>query len=77
MKNWTHKIIRELHKRYTEIPSELSRFAKDTLLIPKDDMAGARNFVEILNELEKEGYITWNACTITWDEDGKEIFGEN
>ena len=76
MKNWTYQIIEELRENYSEVPSDLTRFAKQTLLVPPTDLASITNFTRVLNDLESEGYITWKACIVTKDENGKEIYGE-
>lgn len=70
--NWPYAILGELLKQYGESPTDLSRFLADTVGIPKDDVVRANKIKTILNYLQDENYLTWEAVRWLKKPDGWE-----
>lgn len=60
-KNWPHKIVDFLYKRYSETWTELNRFFYSELKLEKHNTTHKDKIRELLDQLEEKGYLQWIA----------------
>jgi hypothetical protein len=83
--NWPYAILEEILENYGESETDISRFLKDEIKIPGNDIVRALKVKDLLNQFESNGILSWKVCqraklpdgTFNWDWGNKEYYKEN